>query len=293
MSETVETIAFLGAGGTMGHGMAANLLAAGMPVRAWNRSRAKAEPLAQRGADVLDDPRQAVAEASIVVTMLPDADAVLHLAGEALEHAPSGLIWIQMSTIGVDGTERCAALAERRGVTFVDAPVQGTKQPAEKGELVVLASGPEQARERIEPVFDAVGKKTVWLGEAGSGTRLKMVTNSWLVTVVQGLAETLALAEAADLNPQSFLDVISGGPLDAPYMQMKAKAMIERDFEPSFRLALAAKDAQLANEMAERHELDLPTLRVIRDRLAEAAERYGDEDVAATFLTRAPGSAAR
>jgi 3-hydroxyisobutyrate dehydrogenase len=288
-----ETVAFLGAGGTMGRGMAANILGAGISLRAWNRSRERAEPLAEQGAEVFGEAREAVAEATVTVTMLPDADAVVDVAEQAFADAPAGLIWIQMSTVGVAGTERCAALAEERGVMLVDAPVQGTKQPAEKGELIVLASGPQPARERVEPIFDAVGKRTLWLGEAGTGTRLKMVTNSWLTAVVEGLAETLALAEAADLDPRSFLEVIDGGPLDMPYMQMKAKAMIERDFEPSFRLALAAKDARLAGELAERHELDLPALRTIAARLTESAERYGDQDVAATFLTSAPDSEAR
>jgi 3-hydroxyisobutyrate dehydrogenase len=288
-----ETVAFLGAGGTMGRGMASNIAAAGIAVRAWDRSREKAEPLAEKGAEVVDTLRQALDGATILVTMLPDADAVLEVAGEALAGAPEGLIWLQMSTIGVDGTERCAELAQRHGTTLVDAPVQGTKQPAEQGELVVLASGPEQARPRVQPVFDAVGKKTVWVGETGEGTRLKMVTNSWLVTVVEGLAETLALAEGAGLDPHAFLEALSGGPLDMPYMEMKAKAMIERSFEPSFRLALAAKDARLANELAERLGLDLPALRAIAARLAAGAEQHGEEDVAATFLTSAPGTTPR
>jgi len=287
-----ETVAFLGAGGTMGLGMASNIAASGLPVRAWDRSPEKANPLAGKGAEIVDSPQQAVAGATIVVTMLRDADAVVTVVGEALAGVPEGLIWIQMSTIGVDGTERCAELAEQHGVTLVDAPVQGTKQPAEKGELVVLASGPDQARPRAQAVFDAVGRKTVWLGEAGTGTRLKMVTNSWLVAVVEGVAETLALAEGAGLDPQSFLDVIAGGPLDTPYMEMKAKAMIERDFTPSFRLSLAAKDARLAGELAERHGLDLPALRTIRDRLTEGEERYGEEDVAATFLQSYPPAVA-
>jgi 3-hydroxyisobutyrate dehydrogenase len=287
----VMVVAFLGAGGTMGFGMARNIAVAGEHVRAWDRSPEKARPLAEHGVEILDTPREAASGASVLVTMLPDADAVLGVMqgrDGALSEAGQDLVWAQMSTIGVDGTERCAALAEERGVAFVDAPVQGTKQPAAEGKLVVLASGPAEARERVGPLFDAVGQKTVWLGEAGAGTRMKMVTNSWLVSVVEGLAEALALAEAAGLDPKDFLEVVSGGPLDMPYMQMKARAMIEHDFEPSFKLSLAAKDARLAVELAQRLGLDLPMLRAIRDRLAEGAERHGEADVAATFLTSAP-----
>ncbi len=298
------TVAVLGAGGTMGRGMAQSIARAGIPVRAWNRSREKAEPLAEDGAEIVNSPAQGAEDTAIVVTMLSDADAVLEamdgeqgfLAGIDMQpdtrtrgtETGDRPIWAQMSTIGVSGTERCAELADRHGVTFVDAPVLGTKAPAEQGELVVMASGPEDAHEALEPVFDAVGKKTMWVGPAGAGSRLKVVVNSWLVTVVEGVAETIALAEGADVDPRLFLEAIAGGPLDLPYLQMKARAMIERAFEPSFRLALGAKDANLAVALAERHDLDLPVLRTIRDRMYEGLEAHADEDLAVTFLTSAP-----
>lgn len=283
-------VAVLGAGGTMGFGMARNIARAGMRLRAWDRSREKAEPLSENGARVVDTPAQAAEDASVVVTMLPDADAVL-----AVMEGPDGflagvhgsVIWAQMSTIGVQGTERCAELAQQHGVTFVDAPVLGTKQPAERGELVIMASGPDEAREPLEPVFAAVGRKTMWVGPAGSGSALKLVTNSWLVTVVEGTAEAIALAEGSGVDPHHFLDAVSGGPLDSSYMRMKAEAMIKREFEPSFKLSLAAKDAGLAEELARQHGLDLPLLATINARLAEAVPQHGDEDVAATYLTSA------
>ncbi len=286
-----STVAVLGAGGTMGLGMAGNLARADIPLRVWNRSREKLEPLEGDGITIVDSPAEAAEGAAVVVTMLTDADAVLEaMDGEHgfLSAASGSLVWAQMSTIGLSGTERCAELAERHGVAFVDAPVLGTKQPAENGELVILASGPDETWEVLEPVFGALGKKTMWVGPAGAGSRLKTVTNSWIVTIVEGAAEAVALAEGAGIDPQLFLEAISDGPLDAPYLQMKAKAMIDRDFTPSFRLALAAKDAGLAQELAERHGLDLPLLETIRRRLAEGVEAHGDEDLAATFLTSAP-----
>jgi 3-hydroxyisobutyrate dehydrogenase len=274
----------------MGFGMARNIARAGMPLRAWDRSREKAEPLSDDGARVLDTPAEAAPDASVVVTMLRDADAVL-AAMEGpdgfLAGVPGPVIWAQMSTIGVHGSERCAELAQQHGVTFVDAPVSGTKQPAESGELVIMASGPEEARAPLEPVFAAVGKKTMWVGPAGSASALKLVTNSWLVAVVEGTAETIALAEGAGVDPQHFLDAVSGGALDSPYMRMKAEAMINRDFEPSFKLSLAAKDAGLAEELAQQLGLDLPLLATINARLADAVPQHGEQDVAATYLTSA------
>jgi 3-hydroxyisobutyrate dehydrogenase len=291
---TQETIAVLGAGGTMGHPMARNLARSGFSVRAWNRSADKARALTGEGIELCSSPAESTAGASVVLTMLSDADAVLAVMdGDdgALAASSAGTVWLQMSTIGSEATDRCAQLAERHGLRFVDAPVLGTKQPADQGELVVLASGPGELRERLAAVFDAVGKRTMWLGEAGAGTRLKLAVNLWILTVVEGAAETLALAEGLGLDPSLVLDAVSGGPLDLPYLQMKGKAMIERSFEPSFRLALAAKDAALVEDAAARHELDLPLIATIRRRLQDGAQEHGDEDMSATFLTAAARTA--
>jgi 3-hydroxyisobutyrate dehydrogenase len=285
---THETIAVLGAGGMMGRPMARNLARSGFAVRAWNRSAAKAQPLAEDGVELCATPAGAAQGATVILTMLSDADAVLEVMEDALSGDCAGTVWLQMSTVGIAGTDRCATLAEHHGLRFVDAPVLGTKQPAEQGALVVLASGPAELGERPARIFDAVGKRTLWLGEAGMGTRLKIAVNNWILTVVEGAAETLALAEGLGLDPSLVLDAVGGGPLDLPYLQMKGKAMIERDFEPSFRLALAAKDAALVEDAAARYDLDLPLVATIRRRLETAAREHGDEDMSATFLTAAP-----
>lgn len=291
-----DTVAVVGAGGTMGLPMARNIAQAGIDVRAWNRSREKAEPLAEDGVEVLDTAAEAAAGASVVLTVLSDADAVISAmegSDGGFSGAEEGATWLQMSTIGFEGTERCAGLAEDHGLTLVDAPVVGTKQPAEQGKLTVLASGPEETRERCEPIFDAISQKAVWLGEAGTGTRLKLVINSWLLSLVEGLAETVAFAEGIDIDPAQFLETIAGGPIDNAYAQMKGKMMIERSFEPAFKLKLAAKDARLVIEAAERHELDLPMLDAIRSQLEEAAKEHGDQDMAAAYLASAPKQSAR
>jgi 3-hydroxyisobutyrate dehydrogenase len=286
-------VAVLGAGSTMGQPMARNIARAGIRVRAWNRTAEKAKPLEDDGADLFETARDAAHGADVILTMLADADAVLYAVENAVEGSGADTIWLQMSTIGEAGTDRCAALAEARSLTLIDAPVLGTKQPAEDGKLVVLGSGPEEARTRVQPIFDAVGQKTIWVGEAGTGTRLKMVANSWVLTVTEGTAETFALAEGLGLDPQLFLDAIEGGTLDLPYLRIKGKAITERNFEPSFRLTLAAKDARLIEESAQRHELDVPLFSTICRRLAEGAKEHGDEDFSATYFTSAPGDAGR
>lgn len=287
LPDRVETVALIGAGSTMGRGIGANL-AGEFQVRAWNRTREKIGDLGEDEAvTVCETPREAAEGADVVLTMLSDGDAVLAASeGDdgALAGARAGAIWLQASTIGLEAIARCGELAEQAGVVLVDAPVLGTKKPAEEGQLVILGSGPEQARDLLEPLFEAIGKRTLWVGEAGAGSRLKVAVNSWIVTVVEGTAEMLALAEAVGIDPQAALDAVADGPLDLPYMRMKAKAMLERDFTPSFRLALAAKDAGLALAAAEEAGLELPMLAAIRERMDAAAETHGDEDLAAVYL---------
>jgi 3-hydroxyisobutyrate dehydrogenase len=216
-----------------------------------------------------------------VITMLADGDAVADIA-EGLEF-PEGSVWAQMSTVGIEATDRLLAVAERAGVPLVDAPVSGTKAPAEQGKLTVLASGDAEARERCRPVFEAVAAGIVDLGDrAGAATRMKLVLNAWLVSLVEGLAESVALAEGLELDPAQFIEIIDGGPLGPPYAKMKGTMMIERSYEPSFTLALAAKDARLALDAAARAGLELPALRAIRDQLERGVEQgHGDSDMAA------------
>jgi 3-hydroxyisobutyrate dehydrogenase len=278
------TVAVLGTG-IMGAPMARNLLRAGFPVHVWNRSRAKAEALTRDGAVVAAAPAVATRDAEIVLTMLADTDAVVDSVAGALA-GPS--VWVQASTIGLAGTERCVALAAEAGVAFVDAPVLGTRQPAEDGKLTVLASGPDAQRQPLAPLFDAVGARTIWLGEAGAGTRLKLVANAWVAALVEGLAETFVLAEGLGVQPQSFLDAISGGLMDCGYAHLKGKAMMERAFDPAFPLRLAAKDLRLIEDARRAADLELPLLTAVAERFAEGVARgNGELDLSATYLTGA------
>jgi 3-hydroxyisobutyrate dehydrogenase len=272
----------------MGQGMTRNVAKAGMTVHAWNRSREKAQPLADEGITVVDSPTEAVDGADIVLTILSDGDAVHEVAQQFLPAVADDTIWLQMSTIGQRATDRCIELAREHGVGFVDAPVLGTKKPAEDGTLVVLASGADELRERVEPIFEAVGQRTMWVGEAGQGSRLKVVVNSWIVSVVEGTAETIALAQGMGIDPKLFLEAVSGGGLDMPYLQMKAGMMIDREFEPSFSLKLAAKDARLAVEAAQDAGVQLPMLAAIAEQMTTGADEHGDEDLSATYLVSAP-----
>jgi 3-hydroxyisobutyrate dehydrogenase len=235
--------------GIMGAGMARSLIRAGLEVTVWNRSTQKARPLQLDGARVADDVASAMPGADVVLTMLFDADAVVEVMEQALPAIDRGTVWAQTSTVGIDGTIRLAELAERHGVGFIDAPVLGTRQPAEKGTLIVLAAGPQQLREAVAPVFDAIGSRVMWVGErAGDGHRLKLTANSWVLSVVGATAQAISLAESLGLEPRLFLDAISGGPLDCAYTQLKGKAMIAGEFPPAFPLGGAVKDSALIAE---------------------------------------------
>ena len=281
---TDTTVALLGTG-TMGAGMARNIAAAGIPLRVWNRTVEKARPLAEVGATVAETAADAVRGADVVLTMLFDTESVEATITEARDALGEGTVWLQQSTVGVEGTERLAKLADELRLVYVDAPVLGTKKPAEDGALVVLASGPDSARETVQPILDAIGSTTTWLGEAGQGTRLKLVANSWVLTVVEGIAEALTLAKALGVEPQRFLDVVKGGAMDAPYVQLKGRAMLDGDFAPSFGLDGAAKDAGLIVDAARAAGADVAVIEAVQHHFARAlSEGYGDKDLSATYL---------
>jgi 3-hydroxyisobutyrate dehydrogenase len=266
----LSRVAVLGTG-IMGAPMARHL-ASRHDVTVWNRTREKAEGL---GATVAGSPAEAVDGADVVITMLADGPAVAAVM-DGIELG-ADQIWWQASTVGVDWI---AKLGDR----LVDGPVLGTRKPAEDGTLTVLASGP--GRERLADVFEPVSAKVVDLGdEIGTGTRMKLVLNTWVLALVEGLAQTIALAEGLHIDPEQFLEIISGGLMDTPYAHMKGRQMIDRSFEPSFPLALAAKDAGLVAEAAKAAGLELPLPGLIRDQMDKAVEAgHGDRDLAATFL---------
>jgi 3-hydroxyisobutyrate dehydrogenase len=281
----MTTVAVLGTG-IMGEPIARNLLD-GFDVRVWNRTRDKAEPLAGDGATVCDTPREAATGADIVYTMLADATATTDtVTGDVGALAAMGpeTVWIQAGTVGLDGIGRLATLAAAAGVGFVDAPVLGTRVPAQNGQLVVLAAGPEELRPRVQPVFDAIGSRTMWVGEVGDASRLKLVANSWVLAVTTAVGEAFALAQGLDVDPALFLEAIAGGALDLPYAHMKGDLIIKREFPASFPTAGAAKDAGLIVAAGEQAGVHLEVAAAVRRQMETARDSgHGDEDMAAVW----------
>jgi 3-hydroxyisobutyrate dehydrogenase len=278
----MTSVAVLGTG-IMGAGMARSLLREGHQVTVWNRSTEKAKPLADDGATVADSAADAVAGADVVITMLFDTDAVAQTVEPVLRQFRDGAVWVQTSTVGIEGTDRLAALARDAGVDFLDVPMLGTKAPAENGQLVVLASGPSSLRDRVQPVFDAIGTRTQWVSEdIGDASRLKLAVNAWIGVMVNGIAQSIALARGLGLDPQQFLDAVDGGALNAPYVQLKGKAMIDGDYSPSFELDGVIKDTDLISAALREAGVDTTLAGAVRDRLGVASDAgHGEKDMAA------------
>ena len=253
MAPKKESVAFLGIG-TMGHAMATSALRAGIPTLVWNRGRGATRDLTDLGAEVAETPAEAARRAGIVVTMLTDADVVLSIAKDQgmLAALASGAVWVQMSTIGVAGIERVESLvhAERPDVTLIDAPVSGSKEPAEKGQLTIFASGSEAARSRLEPLFGALGQRTIWVGPVGAGSRLKLVANAWLALAAEAVNTSVALARELGLETETVVSALDGSPLVSPWQAAKLERIAHGDFSVQFALSLALKDVHLALEAA-------------------------------------------
>jgi 3-hydroxyisobutyrate dehydrogenase len=267
--------------GLMGAGMARSMQRAGLSVAAWNRTRAKAEPLAEDGVEVAGSVGEAVDGADAVVTMLFDADAVLQVTPELLAALGPNATWLQSSTVGLEGITR---IAEKAGEThLLDAPVLGTREPAEQGRLVPLVSGDPRLVERVRPVLDAIGTKTVIAGEqVGAGSALKLAVNAWMLSLTAAAAQSIALARSLDLDPGLFLEAIDGGPANAPMAQLKGKAMVAGDFATSFGLDGGLKDLRLATAAAGGISPDLlDGVRALYERAA--ADGHGGDDIAAVF----------
>jgi 3-hydroxyisobutyrate dehydrogenase len=289
MAGTDEPVAVLGMG-AMGHGMAASALRAGLPVIVWDRRMEAARDLAERGAQLAASAADAARRAAIVVTMVTDADAVISIAagqGMLAALAP-GAIWAQMSTIGVAGIDRVAALAsaERPDVMLLDAPVSGSREPAERGQLTIFASGPAEARPRVAPLFDALGQRTIWVGDTGAGTRLKLVNNTWLAFANEAVAASVALAHRLGLATGTVLDALGGAPLVSPWQAAKLQRIAEDEFSAQFALSLALKDVYLALQSAG--DGRLPVLACLAGEWQHAVDQgLGGQDL--TIVTRTIG----
>lgn len=195
-----------------------------------------------------------------------------------------GGIVVQMGTIGVEATDKLIALLkdQRPDVVFFDAPVSGTKAPAEQAQIVVLASGDREAGAAVEPVFAAISKGVKWLGEAGRASKMKLVVNAWLISMVEGIAESSQLAEELGFTTDELWNVLDGGPLAVPYIKGKMEMFKTGHYEPQMQLTWALKDINLALNASGSRQL--PVMQNISHTWQKAVdEGYGDSDLAVVY----------
>jgi 3-hydroxyisobutyrate dehydrogenase len=276
--------------GLMGSAMAHRLLDRGVAVIAWDRESDHARALEDRGGESAKGPSDVVSDAGAVITMLPTAEVILDVVEPLLDDWPKETIWLQMSSVGAAEADQLTEVAQAHGIRLVDAPVSGSTHPAEEGELTILASGPDSTREALEPVFDALASRVLWVGEAGMGSRLKLATNHWMITVVGALAESMHLCQAMGLDQQHFIALLDGGPLGSPYALQKLDEMRHHQYPAGFPVRLALKDLELVREVEQSSRATMPLLDAVLERFAAAGEDLADQDLAAIYELGGPAS---
>lgn len=263
-------IAFIGLG-NMGEPIARNLLSAGHELTIYNRTRSRAEPLGKAGARIAGNAGEAVAQAEIAMTMLADDSAVEQVVfapGGILDKLPRGAVHVSLSTISVQFAEKLAQAHAQRGQHYISAPVFGRPGAAAEAKLFVVAAGPKPAIARCQPLFEAIGQRTFVVSEQPSAANVVKVAGNFMVaSVIETLAEALALARKHGIEAESFLEMMTASIFPAPVYKIYGQHIAREDFEPAgFRLVLGLKDVRLALAAAEHAAVPMPFASVLRDR---------------------------
>ena len=274
--------------GLMGSAMAHRLLDQGITVIAWDRHAEHVAALEGRGGKLAESPGEVVHGAGVVITMLPTAGVILDVVEPLLEDWPKDTTWLQMSSVGAAEADQLTQVAKAHAVTLIDAPVSGSTHPAEEGQLTILASGPDSSRVSVQPIFDVLASRVLWVGEAGMGSRLKLATNHWMITAVAALAESMHLCQAMGLDQQQFIALLDGGPLGSAYALQKLDEMRTHQYPAGFPVRLALKDLQLVSEVEQSSRATMPLLDVVLERFTTASQDLADQDLAAIYELDAP-----
>ncbi len=281
-----QRVALLGLG-LMGSGMARRLLGAGFPLTVHNRTAEKAASLVAEGARFASSPRDAAAQADVIVSMVADDAASRSLwlgDGGALDGATDGALFIECSTVTPTWIAELAEAAQAKGVDVIDAPVTGSRMQAAAGELKFLVGGSEAALEKARPVLAVMGQGVIHVGPTGSGALLKLINNFMAGVQAASLAEALALIERAGLDRETATQVLLNGAPGSPLVKTLLPRMIARDFAPNFHLALMGKDLAYAVSEGEKHGVQLSTARAaLADFERAVAAGHGMQDFSAVI----------
>jgi 3-hydroxyisobutyrate dehydrogenase-like beta-hydroxyacid dehydrogenase len=280
----IKKISYLGLG-TMGNGMASNLLKAGYRLTVWDRTPEKCGPLARKGARAAKTPADAVRDADLVMYSLSDDNVVEKVVfGEngVLSAIAAGQIAVDMSTILPATSLREKEAYAKRGADFLDAPVFGSKNESAKAKLWVLAAGKKEVFEKVKPVLEKVGQTVHYLGKNGNATAMKLVGNLMIALELEALAEGLVLARKAGLDLKTVMEVVKAADFRSPLLMDNGDNILKRDFSTYFALQLMLKDANLIQQFSQSLSSPIPALRVVQKNLEDAvALGFGKENASA------------
>lgn len=282
----MKKIGFIGLG-IMGSRMASNLLDNGYNLKVHNRTKAKADPLLESGAEGADSPAEAAKDVDILITMLSEPGAVSTVALEDngfFKTMTKNALWIDSSTVNPYYSKEMAEMAKEEGIRFLDAPVAGSKDPAENGQLLFLVGGNKEDVREAKPLFDIMGKKTIHVGENGKGTSLKMVFNLLLGHAMYSFSEAMKLGESLDMDQKMLFDVLLEAPVVAPFVKLKRQKMENSEYSPEFPLRWMQKDLMLASETALEQGIKLKVNDMVKQAYRNAIDNgRGDDDFSAIY----------
>ncbi|XP_073099586.1 glyoxylate/succinic semialdehyde reductase 1 [Elaeis guineensis] len=277
-------VGFLGLG-IMGKAMALNLLRNGFGVTVWNRTLSKCKELVEQGASVGETPAFVINKCKYTIAMLSDPSAALSVVFDkdgVLEQICSGKGYIDMSTVDADTSSKISEAITKKGGYFLEAPVSGSKKPAEDGQLVILAAGEKALYEEMIPAFNVLGKKSFFLGQVGNGAKMKLVVNMIMGSMMNALSEGLCLADRSGLKEQTLLDVLELAAIANPMFKMKGPSMIQSNYPPAFPLKHQQKDMRLALALGDENAVSMPVAAAANEAFKKARSMgLGDLDFSA------------
>ncbi|KAE9605708.1 hypothetical protein Lal_00025411 [Lupinus albus] len=281
-------VGFLGLG-IMGKAMSINLLRHGFKVTVWNRTLSKCDELVEHGASIGETPAAVVKKCKYTIAMLSDPSAALSVIFDkdgVLEQISNGKGYIDMSTVDDDTSLKISEAIKAKGGDFLEAPVSGSKKPAEDGQLVILAAGDKALYDEVLPAFDVLGKKSFYLGEVGNGAKMKLVVNMIMGSVMNAFSEGLTLAEKSGLNPGTLLDVLDLGAISNAMFKLKGPTMLKNSYSPAFPLKHQQKDMRLALALGDENSVSMPVAAAANEAFKKARSLgLGDFDFSAVHET--------
>ncbi|KAK4268094.1 hypothetical protein QN277_024797 [Acacia crassicarpa] len=284
-------VGFLGLG-IMGKAMSLNLLRHGFKVTVWNRTLSKCDELVQHGASIGETPAAVVKKCKYTIAILSDPPAALSVVFDKdgiLEQINNEKGYIDMSTVDADTSSKISEAITSRGGRFLEAPVSGSKKPAEDGQLVILAAGNKALYDEVLPAFDVLGKKSFFLGEVGNGAKMKLVVNMTMGSMMNAFAEGIMLAGKSGLNPQNLLDVLDLGAMSNPMFKLKGPTILQKNYTPAFPLKHQQKDMRLALALGDENAVPMPVAAAANEAFKKARSLgLGDLDFSAVFETLKP-----